>query len=79
MVVPDHKTLERAQRAVEAVVEPQLVARLHSEDKPTPRYRAFVQALPGELITRRAWGAANVAVQRREAWLTSIARLAEFA
>ena len=31
VVVPDHKTLERAQRAVEAVVEPQLVARLHSE------------------------------------------------
>lgn len=47
VVVPDHKTLERAQRAVEAVVEPQLVARLHSEDKPTPRYRAFVQALEG--------------------------------
>ncbi|MCT1589733.1 primosomal protein N' family DNA-binding protein [Kocuria palustris] len=47
VVVPDHKTLERAQRAVEVVVEPQLVARLHSEDKPTPRYRAFVQALEG--------------------------------
>lgn len=47
VVVPDHKTLERTQRAVEAVVEAQLVARLHSEDKPTPRYRAFVEALEG--------------------------------
>lgn len=48
VVVPDHKTLERAQRAMEAAVEAHLVARLHSEDKPTPRYRAFVQALEGQ-------------------------------
>lgn len=48
VVVPDHKTLERMQSAVEAVVPAGQVARLHSEDKPTPRYRAFVQALQGQ-------------------------------
>lgn len=48
VVVPDHKTLERMQRAVQRRVPEQRVARLHSEDKPTPRYRAFVQTLEGQ-------------------------------
>lgn len=48
VVVPDHKTLERMQRAVQRRVPERWVARLHSEDKPTPRYRAFVQTLEGE-------------------------------
>lgn len=48
VVVGDAKTLERLQTAVEARVPPDAVARLHSEDKPTPRYRAFLQVLTGE-------------------------------
>lgn len=47
VVVPDAKTLERLQTAVEARVTPEVVARLHSEDKPTPRYRAFMDVLHG--------------------------------
>ena len=47
VVVPDHKTMERMQRALQRRVDPGLIARLHSEDKPTPRYRAFVQTLEG--------------------------------
>lgn len=47
VVVPDAKTLDRVQAAVEALVPSEDVARLHSDDKPTPRYRAFVQVLQG--------------------------------
>lgn len=47
VVVPDAKTLERLQTAVQARVAPEVVARLHSEDKPTPRYRAFLDVLHG--------------------------------
>lgn len=47
VVVPDAKTLDRLQAAVDAVVPSEMVARLHSEDKPTPRYRAFLEVLHG--------------------------------
>ncbi|MDO5617674.1 primosomal protein N' [Kocuria sp.] len=47
-VVPDAKTLDRLQSAVQALVSPDAVARLHSDDKPTPRYRAFMQVLHGQ-------------------------------
>lgn len=48
VVVPDGKSLDRLQRAVERVIPVDEIARLHSDDKPTPRYRAFVQVLEGK-------------------------------
>lgn len=50
VVVPDAKTLDRLQSAVEALIPAEMVARLHSEDKPTPRYRAFLDVLHGHRL-----------------------------
>lgn len=47
VVVPDAKTLDRLQASLEAVVPREIVARLHADDKPTPRYRAFMDILCG--------------------------------
>lgn len=47
VVVPDGKMLDRLQERVERLLPDGVVARLHSDDKPTPRYRAFVQVLEG--------------------------------
>lgn len=45
VAVPDAKTLDRLQQAMSRWIPEQVFARLHSDDKPTPRYRSFVELL----------------------------------
>ncbi|GGG59219.1 putative primosomal protein N' [Kocuria dechangensis] len=48
-VVPDQKALARLERAVAAEIGAEHLVRLHAEDGPTPRYRAFLAAATGQV------------------------------
>lgn len=48
-VLPDQKALARLERSVVAEIGAEHLVRLHAEDGPTPRYRAFLAAATGRV------------------------------